>query len=322
MKRKFQIINKKLNCEKDNQLYNDIVDLAQDNPASARKFVNSLKFVDSKQTENFLISEEQSFDDLFTKINRKNKKNLWLRISVASVILLIIATSLIFIQPKEIEYDLYSTLENQKSEITLNDGTVIYLKSNTEIKVPKNFNSNNRSLEMDGEAYFEVTHNPESKFEVKSHKFKLTVLGTKFNLKSSKDNNLLKVSLTEGKIEADITEFTNDKADKFILTKGENLLYDKMANNNLLVTFNRRSTISWKNNFLLFDNVKLKDIAKDMSIFYEKYIRIDDKDLAEVEFYGEFENKSIDHILRSFQKIYPFNITKNKGKYLLTKLTK
>ncbi|PMV74965.1 FecR family protein, partial [Pseudomonas sp. GW101-1A09] len=83
--------------------------------------------------------------------------------------------------------------------ITLPDGTKVWLNAATTLKYPSRFTSNERKVEIDGEAYFEVTKNEQQPFKVVlSDSSVVTVLGTHFNVMSYNNELEKQVTLLEG----------------------------------------------------------------------------------------------------------------------------
>src|SRR5690606_22979981 len=74
------------------------------------------------------------------------------------------------------------TSAGQIKNITLSDGTLVYLNANSILKIPKKFTGNRRIISLTGEAYFEVVKDSLRPFTVQTQKSETTVLGTKFNL--------------------------------------------------------------------------------------------------------------------------------------------
>ena len=88
----------------------------------------------------------------------------------------------------------YSSLTG-KSKVILPDGTEVWLHSNTTLSYNANFSSNTREVNMNGEAYFSVTHDANKPFIVHSNSSSVTVHGTKFNVNSYESSQNILVSL-------------------------------------------------------------------------------------------------------------------------------
>lgn len=100
--------------------------------------------------------------------------------------------------------DLYNTLNVPRGSkvvtIQLSDGTQVWLNSESSLRYPASFRGAERKVEITGEAYFEVAHNPSVPFIVKKDGLEVKVLGTHFNINTYSDERVDKVTLLEGSI--------------------------------------------------------------------------------------------------------------------------
>lgn len=90
--------------------------------------------------------------------------------------------------------------KGQVKEIFLADGTHVWLNSDSELSFPDRFNSNNRNVKLNGEAYFEVTANEKKPFFVRTGNHTVKVIGTRFNVCKYSDTNIIETTLEEGKV--------------------------------------------------------------------------------------------------------------------------
>ena len=88
----------------------------------------------------------------------------------------------------------------QRANLTLPDGTNVWLNARSEMRYPAVFTGNKREITLDGEAYFEVTHNEDKPFVVQTNKCNVEVLGTKFNVEAYSDSEDFCTSLMEGSV--------------------------------------------------------------------------------------------------------------------------
>lgn len=88
----------------------------------------------------------------------------------------------------------------QRAEITLADGTHVWLNSRSTLRFPERFSANARNVELDGEGYFSVRHNAKSPFTVQTPKYAIQVLGTEFNVKDYHNSPLFETALIKGSV--------------------------------------------------------------------------------------------------------------------------
>ena len=138
------------------------------------------------------------------------------RVAASIAFLIIAATVALYMggvfnkSPKVSAWSEKATIAGQKSIITLYDGTTITLNAGSKLKYPKSFQGDTREVYLEGEAYFEVAHNPDKPFIVHSGKFTTIDLGTAFNIKAFSDENDFKVSLISGKVSVSKSDSKRD----------------------------------------------------------------------------------------------------------------
>lgn len=88
----------------------------------------------------------------------------------------------------------------QRIKLTLSDGTKVWLNSNSRLSYPAYFSRNQRKVKLEGEAYFEVSHNKKRPFIVETAEANVEVLGTKFNIRVDAGRHLFTTALLEGAV--------------------------------------------------------------------------------------------------------------------------
>ena len=99
--------------------------------------------------------------------------------------------------------------EGESAEVYLSDNTHVWLNSGTKLIYPAHFTGKTRDVQLSGEAYFDVTHNIENPFHVKTTKLIVEVLGTSFNVEAYEQEDDVNVTLVEGKVNLQTTAGQN-----------------------------------------------------------------------------------------------------------------
>ncbi|MBO9571735.1 MAG: FecR family protein [Chitinophagaceae bacterium] len=146
-----------------------------------------------------------------------------------------------------------STPRGGQYQLTLSDGTRVWLNAASSITYPTSFKEKTRTVTISGEAYFEVTANKSQPFIVKTIKEEITVLGTSFNVNAYEDEPTTKTSLIEGSI----------KINNAILTPGKAYTNHKIINTNI------DQDIAWKNGAFGFDNTELEKALRQIARWYD-----------------------------------------------------
>ncbi len=101
---------------------------------------------------------------------------------------------------KQAELKYVEATKGQIKEIFLADGTHVWLNYDSKFSFPSQFTANNRQVELQGEAFFEVTANEEKPFLVKTKNHTVKVVGTKFNICEYPESKIIETTLVEGKV--------------------------------------------------------------------------------------------------------------------------
>jgi len=100
---------------------------------------------------------------------------------------------------------------------TLADGSVVYLAGNSVFSFPKEFEPNERNVELKGEAFFDITPDPQKPFIIETNEARIEVLGTAFNVKTKNGGNF-ELAVTRGKVKVTMK---NNAAESELVTSGE-----------------------------------------------------------------------------------------------------
>lgn len=96
--------------------------------------------------------------------------------------------------------NIITVAEGQRAQLTLSDGTRVWLNSGSTMRYPASFGSDRRTVQLDGEGYFEVSRNEEVPFVVETSKADVEVLGTKFNIEAYASGYRFETALIEGSV--------------------------------------------------------------------------------------------------------------------------
>ncbi len=162
---------------------------------------------------------------------------------------------------KEIAYNtLYNPRGSKVISLRLNDGTIVWLNSQSSIRYPVAFVGEDRQVEITGEAYFEVAKNLSKKFIVASNGLNIEVLGTHFNVNSYNDNKNIKVTLLEGSVKI------IKGGGAYILKPGQQA---QVANEiQVFNGANIESVMAWKNGFFSFSGTSVEELMNIIGRWY------------------------------------------------------
>lgn len=172
------------------------------------------------------------------------------------------------------QYHIVQTPQGKNYKIQLEDGTVVWLNAASSIRFPVYFGTQQRSVEITGEVYFEIAHEQNRPFRVQVGGQTIEVLGTKFNVNSYPDESGITTTLIEGKVSlsAGSQNYLMHPNDQAILTASRHFEVRKV---------DAKSVIAWTNGFLQFRNESLERILKKVSRWYSVQLELDSKMASE-----------------------------------------
>ncbi|SEW43332.1 FecR family protein [Chitinophaga sp. YR573] len=173
--------------------------------------------------------------------------------------------------------------------IILSDGSKVMLNAASSLKYPATFIGKERSVELTGEAYFEVVHNKAQPFKVVSNGQEVAVLGTHFNINAYTDEDNTKTTLLEGSVK--VSNATGYK----IITPGEQTI---LQNKSFIIrVVNAEQEVAWKDGYFRFNNEKIESIMRKLSRWYNIDVKYSGRVPVE-NFYGKISRyKNIDEVL-------------------------
>lgn len=207
----------------------------------------------------------------------------------------------------------------QKSQIVLADGTKVWLNSDTKIKYPGNFATNQRDVYLEGEAFFEVTKNAHHPFVVHTSGLDVRVLGTKFDVKAYPDEKNIETSLFEGKINLETKDQGNDKIIKTEVLPGQSYAYLTTEKKLVAGNFPKDEIDGWKKNQLIFKDDTFNNLVRkverwyDVKIVYDEFLFSDRRLTVELR-----EGERLDRLMQIISLALQVNYKYENGTILLT----
>ncbi len=164
-------------------------------------------------------------------------------------------------------------------DLTLADGTRVWLNSDTKFRFPTYFSGETREVYVEGEAYFAVSKDAEHPFIVHTGGARVKVLGTEFNLCAYPEERVV-TTLAKGKVEV------ADGTCKVCLQPGEQAIYNKSVNNIEVRKVDVTLYSSWLKGVFEFENMSLREIGKQLSRWYGVIFEFDDVGTGDRRFTG------------------------------------
>ena len=213
-------------------------------------------------------------------------------------------------EPEKIEYHTLTVGRGGEYRLTLSDGTVVWLNSESALRYPASFSGDKREVELWGEAFFEVTRNEEMPFHVKGGDFEIEVLGTSFNVMNYADEKVAQVTLASGKL-------CVCKGDQYAVIHPNQQIQMEEGRFDVRDVDARYYT-SWIDNKFMFDDESLDVIVRKLARWYNLDFEFVDTTLMQTRFSGQLlKYKDITKAFELLELTTDVNFSMNQKKILI-----
>lgn len=259
--------------------------------------------------ESYKILEKRLFP------NRSGIFRLRFTAAAAAIALLCVMSWSVYQYMKPVTMCTVSTLANQQ-EIRLPDGTLVTLNHYSTLTYPEEFKAEMRKVELTGEAYFEVSKDKKHPFIVETAPVNVEVLGTHFNVEAYPNDPDVTTTLLEGSVAVSNKLNTH----RVILKPNESAIYNKERGSLVCETLeDAADDIAWREGKLIFNDIPIREIARQLSNTFGVSINIDSKTLQDYRLTARFTNgESLTEILDLLQTAGHFKYTYSQNKKQIT----
>ncbi len=282
----------------------------------------------SPENEQELFREREFFDAMIlsgsTKSAGKEKKShpffrtvLFEAIKIAAVFVITVACGTYFYKSEIRKIgEAMNTIKvpaGQRANLTLPDGTNVWLNARSEMRYPAVFTGNKREITLDGEAYFEVTHNEDKPFVVQTNKCNVEVLGTKFNVEAYSDSEDFCTSLMEGSVR--VSDKGNPSETVLLSPNHMVSLENGQLSTSPILDFD---VFRWKEGLICFRNMNFEQLMLRFEKCYGVRIVVENKHLVNYICSGKFRiSDGIDNALRILQKDAKYSFERNNDESVI-----
>jgi transmembrane sensor len=185
-----------------------------------------------------------------------------------------------------------STTFGQKLSMVLPDGSAVVLNSGTTLRYPEYFSNDNRQVELEGEAYFEVIQDAEKPFIVKSKHMEVKVLGTSFNFNTAHSI----VALIVGKVHI------ADGKSHVVLSPGQMAKKSALTAQFEINPFDYTQQVGWKDGVINIEGYTVKEVIEKLEKWYGVHIEVRNVDIQK-QFSGKLSHKNLQNILEGLSYV-------------------
>ncbi|MDR0542562.1 MAG: FecR domain-containing protein [Dysgonamonadaceae bacterium] len=240
----------------------------------------------------------------------------WSKYAAAVIVIVLLSLNLYKIGQNEADtaMNVIEVPKGERVNITLSDGTQIWLNAESKLTYPSRFASKNREIRMEGEAYFKVAKNKQKPFIIKNSLFDLQVTGTEFNVQAYSGENA-EISLKTGEV---IVNATNS-CEKITMKPNDQVLYTTDGK-----TIRKQSDMSaidsWTRDAIFLMEKPLSDIVKTLERKYNVSILLTDQSLSKVRFTCRTKpGTSIAEVLNLLKETRQINYEFNNNSLIIIK---
>ncbi len=225
-------------------------------------------------------------DQRETKVMTLGKVTSWLSRAAAILFIPLLGTVFYMLSNNNFQFNQYTNLAVDSLEIIapigsrtvvqLSDGSEVYLNYGSKIKYPQNFSGDNREVILSGEGYFNIVHNPENPFIVKTQKLNIKALGTSFNVLAYPNETFVATTLVNGKVVLEQTKIDGENKTIGAMIPGQHVNYNIKTGEVSCSNGNIEKYIAWKDGKLVFDNEPITGVAEKLSRMFNVDIEVAD----------------------------------------------
>ena len=210
----------------------------------------------------------------------------------------------------------------KSSQVTLSDGTQVWLNAGSQLVYPSVFKERQREVLLIGEAYFNVAHNAKVPFVVRTEHADIEVLGTSFDVLAYPDDKMFQTILVTGSVSIE----TKSKGllsgkNKMVLEPNQMFYLDKESGVNYVNNVDVATYTSWKEGMFDCDKLDLSRVVRRLERYYNKQINIKDPLIGTYKISGKLDLKGdISEVLDVIQSFVPIDWGKQQnGDYFIVK---
>ncbi|MBL7726373.1 MAG: FecR domain-containing protein, partial [Dinghuibacter sp.] len=193
-------------------------------------------------------------------------------------------------------YNTITTPRGGQYQVTLADGTQVWLNAASSLRFPVLFNSKERKVEMTGEAYFEVAKNSTQPFRVMAPGSEVEVLGTHFNINAYPDETQVKTTLLEGRVQV---AATGNNTMRRQLVPGQQSAISASGNIAVQNNADTEEAVAWKNGRFQFSSADLKTILRQIARWYD--VEVEYRGNVQLHFTGQLTRN--ENVSKVFEKL-------------------
>jgi transmembrane sensor len=262
----------------------------------------------SRMKENGLLSET-------VKIDTRNNLKTFIRIAAVALIIIGFGTTMFYLNRSNDlsgKIVIASGTNERNKEVSLPDGSKIYLNRNSELLYNKDLGKTARKVTLKGEAFFEITKDPSKPFIIDAGKASIKVLGTSFSVLTNNSKNAVEVFVRTGTVMVS----DNSGTQNLVLEPGFIGTMDSKSSSK--TTNENPNYLSWNTDLLVYDGKTMNEVFTDLKKVYDIDVVADNIEILDVPITTTFYNQPQDSIIQVICATFNFSYKKEGSVYHLS----
>ena len=237
--------------------------------------------------------------------------------AVAGVLLVLGVTAIASLVRAPATLTEYRAARGQRLTLRLGDGTQVTLAPGTVLRRPSDYGRHERRLELEGEAYFIVTHDSTRPFTVATTRLVARDLGTRFNVRAYADDSGTAVVVAEGQVAVGLRQ-PSGAASSLVLGAGD---AGDIQNGTLARTpgVSIDQVLAWTDGRLVFRDTPLAEVATRLARWYDVDVRLGSRSLGTLRVTGSFRDEPVGAVLDAVARSLDLRLERHEGGYELTR---
>ena len=236
-------------------------------------------------------------------------------LKIAAVFLIGVSLTYVAYQQFFPENIVVATLEEERKEWTLPDGSKAWLNENSTLTYKRLFEK--RLVFLEGEAFFDVEHLDKMPFEIRSGQAKTIVLGTTFNVRAYPKENRIEVTVETGKVALSEESVVSDTK---IIQAGQSGFFDKRTKSIEKEKEKIPNAASWQKQELTFgENTTVYNVIESLRRYYNVEIEVKNEAILNCNFtnYGSFKNPQLENMINILEFALNLQIQREGGTFIV-----
>jgi len=275
-------------------------------PRNRKTYEDYKKLWQIRQREAPEFSPHGEWQKLEKKIDDRGqpRRSIGFTLSQAAAIFLLCVASWLIYEGLRDRTKVF-TSNDRIMAVGLADSSVVYLRPHSSLTVSGRYGNNNRTVELEGEAFFDVKSNPSKPFIVNGAASRVEVLGTSFLVSARPNHPINEVQVLRGRVRFSPL---NDQEREVILTAGKKGLVDTKANALTMSDVDTTNMLSWRTKQLIFMKAPIREVVKSVEDYFGIDITVRNQALLDCRFTSSFNDPSLDEVMEAVSGTLGVNV--------------